>query len=162
MIRYLLIEEERFEDAPFVGALVCAISCPMNCKNCFNKHLKGLEVKKASAEEIVDTIKRNPFHEGMILGGLEWSEQPDEMLDLAREAVSRDLKVMIYTGLTIEQFLHKVPDIRSLRGDIYLKYGAYHHDLPGYRSRYGVQLASRNQKILQYRSREEEYWFRAQ
>jgi organic radical activating enzyme len=152
MIRYLTIEEERFEDAPFVGALISAISCPIGCKKCFNQKLKDLPIQQDHAWNIIERVKQNPFHEGIILGGLEWSAQPDELYHLVTLALSAKLKVMIYTGYTLEEFLHKIPKLRYLSGELYLKYGSLRSHIPGYQSRFGVHLASGNQKILHYRS----------
>lgn len=97
-IKYKGIEHERTEDAPFVGALIIAPTCKFKCKGCFNRHLKKLENKVATAKEIIDEVKTNPFNEGIILAGLEWSESPLELLELVREASERGLKIMIYTG----------------------------------------------------------------
>ena len=36
------IVHERVEDAPFMGALISAVDCNLNCKGCFNQHLKSL------------------------------------------------------------------------------------------------------------------------
>jgi recombinational DNA repair protein RecR len=35
-INYKLIESERVEDAPFMGALISACDCKYNCPNCLN------------------------------------------------------------------------------------------------------------------------------
>lgn len=158
MIRYRLIEPERFEDAPFVGALICAIGCPIGCPNCFNQHLKDLPIQTSSAQALIEQVQQNPFHEGIILGGLEWSAQPEELISLVETALAAELKVMIYTGLSLELFLNKVPQIRNLLGEIYIKYGSFHPEQPGYHSRFGVHLASGNQKILRYRSADDPHW----
>lgn len=97
-IRYKFIQDERTEDAPFVGALISAIGCKNKCKGCFNRHLKTYPTLKNTAEEIIEMVKSNPFNEGIILGGLEWSEQPIELIELCKVASENGLKVMIYTG----------------------------------------------------------------
>lgn len=105
-IRYKGIEHERTEDSPFVGALVCAIECQFGCKGCCNEWLKDIEqpyyVK--TAEEIVAEIKANPFNEGIILAGLEWSLQPQELVELVSVASKAGLQVMIYTGCGLVEF----------------------------------------------------------
>jgi len=103
-IRYKGITHERTEDAPFVGALICATDCKFNCKGCFNQKLKNERTITKSAEKIVSEIKENPFNEGIIFGGLEWSLQPQELLELASIASKENLKVMIYTGCTLLEF----------------------------------------------------------
>jgi len=103
-IRYKYIEHERTQDAPWIGALICAIDCKLKCKGCFNRDLKKMETKKATATKIIDEVLENPFNEGIILGGLEWSRQPEELIELVTEASERGLKVMIYTGLNLGEF----------------------------------------------------------
>lgn len=103
-IRYKFIEHERTQDAPFVGALVCAIDCKLKCKGCFNRDLKKMETKKATAKDIVAEVLENPFNEGIILGGLEWSRQAEELVELVTEASAQGLKIMIYTGLNLGEF----------------------------------------------------------
>ncbi len=147
-IRYKLIEQERFQDAPFTGALVCAVGCDLNCPGCFNESVKQMPTSIQSAEGIVKSISDNPFNEGIILGGLEWSLQPDELLELVKTALEQDLKVMIYTGLPLEQFLDRVPRLVTVEGEIYIKHGAYDSSLSHVQPvMYGVKLASENQRI---------------
>lgn len=97
-IRYKFIEHERTEDAPFVGALISAVGCKFKCKGCFNRDLKKMETKKATATEIIEEVLSNPFNQGIILAGLEWSEQPTELVELCEVASSKGLQIMIYTG----------------------------------------------------------------
>lgn len=104
IINYKTIIHERKEDAPFVGALVSAIGCNFKCKGCFNRHLKAEPTLTATSEAIVAEILSNPFNKGIILAGLEWSEQPQEMLELASTASKAGLQVMIYTGCTLSEF----------------------------------------------------------
>jgi pyruvate-formate lyase-activating enzyme len=100
IIRYKMMEHERFEDAPFIGCLISAIDCHINCKNCFNQHLKTYPTLTKDSKSIIEEIKSNPFENGIILGGLEWTEQPEEMLDLIESALNENLKVILYTGLS--------------------------------------------------------------
>lgn len=147
-IRYKMIEHERIEDAPFMGALICAISCNIGCKGCFNDPLKRSETLISSQAMILDEIESNPFNEGIILAGLEWSNQPDELVSLVEEAVKRKLKVMIYTGYTAEIFFMKVPKLKGMSGDIFIKHGAYIEKLASEdHYMYGIKLATLNQRI---------------
>lgn len=107
-IRYKAIEHERTEDAPFVGALISAIDCKFNCKGCFNRQLKKEPTLTASATDIINEVKANPFNEGIILGGLEWSLQLPELVELVQTASENDLKVMIYTGCDFDEFHEKL------------------------------------------------------
>lgn len=103
-IHYKGIQHERVEDAPFVGALIIAPTCNIKCKGCFNRDLKKAGTFEATAQEIIAEVKANPFNEGVIFGGLEWSESPNELVELCKVASDKGLKIMIYTGCEIEQF----------------------------------------------------------
>lgn len=103
-IRYKVIEHERTEDAPFVGALISAIGCSLKCRGCFNKGLKKEQTIEKDVKDVIDEILSNPFNDGIIFGGLEWSEQPLELINLIEEASKVGLKIMIYTGHTLTDF----------------------------------------------------------
>lgn len=146
MIRYKLIEHERSEDAPFIGALISAIDCHNNCKNCFNQHIKRLPNIEASAEQIILEIKKDPFNQGVILAGLEWTEQPMEMQELIECAIKSNLQVMLYTGLDETTFKQRFADTYKM--PIYIKFGRYDESLSTDKNlQYGVKLASSNQYI---------------
>ena len=104
LIRYKRIEHENTSDAPFVSARISAIDCKFKCKGCFNQHLKKEPTLTATAEEIIAEIKSNPFNQGIILGGLEWSLQPLELVELVKVASQNGLQIMIYTGCDIKEF----------------------------------------------------------
>lgn len=145
-IRYKFIKHERFEDAPFIGALVCSIDCKFNCKNCFNQGVKKAPTLIKSHQEIIEEVKKNLFNQGLILAGLEWSLQPEELRLLVNEALKNDLKVMVYTGMEEKEFDSKFPDLIKL--PIYIKYGRYDekYKIDDYYN-YGIKLATSNQKI---------------
>jgi organic radical activating enzyme len=103
-IKYKFITHEVLGDAPFVGATIVANGCKFKCKGCQNKELKKEKSVTDEADSIINGIKQNPFNEGIILSGLEWSEQPLELLELCRLASDNDLKVAIYTGCELTQF----------------------------------------------------------
>lgn len=149
MIKYKLIEHERVEDAPFVGALISAVNCSVNCPKCFNQHLKEMPTQVATEHTLIASIVSNPFNQGIILGGLEWSEQPEELMLLVKVALKSNLKVMIYTGLTYEQFIKRVPEILFEKGVVYLKTGKFDEkQTQGAYFSFGVWLASANQRII--------------
>jgi pyruvate-formate lyase-activating enzyme len=113
-IKYKQIEHERVEDAPFIGALICAVDCNINCPDCFNQHLKQYPTIEKSANEIINEVKSNPFNKGIILAGLEWTLQPEEMRELIYLAQENNLKVMLYTGLDECVFKESFQDIYEL------------------------------------------------
>lgn len=149
MIRYKVITHERTEDAPFIGALVSAVDCHIECKRCFNQVLRDMPILRNSAEDIIDEITSNPLNEGIIFGGLEWSEQLPEMLELAELAANKGLKIMIYTGKPYEEYQ---PVIRHLQRlcldvDIYVKTDPYVANSDPHKM-FEVMLASKNQQIV--------------
>lgn len=147
LIKYKIIIEERTEDAPFIGALISAIDCKFNCKNCFNQHLKDYPTKQDSSINIINKIKKNPFNQGIILAGLEWSNQINEAVDLINTALLNNLKVILYTGMDINILKEKFPQL-IIKG-IYIKYGCYDETKKNINHiEYGVSLASFNQHII--------------
>lgn len=147
LVSYKGIVHERAEDAPFMGALIIATSCSNRCRGCFNQHLKDAETYLRYADEVIEEVKQNPFNDGIILGGLEWSEQPDDMIALVSCAAAAGLKVMVYTGLTEEEFYHLVPS--HYLHNCYIKFGKYDEKhLSDNHTSFGVKLASTNQYIV--------------
>lgn len=147
LVSYKGIIHERAEDAPFMGALIIATSCSNRCRGCFNQHLKDAETYLRYADEIIKEVKQNPFNDGIILGGLEWSEQPDDMIALVSCAAAAGLKIMVYTGLTEEEFYRRVPS--HYLHNCYIKFGKYDEKrLSDNHTSFGVKLASTNQYIV--------------
>lgn len=146
IVSYKGIIHERTEDAPFMGALIVATSCCNGCKDCFNQHLKNAKTYQRRADEVIAEVKQNVFNDGIILGGLEWSEQPDDAIALISCATAAGLQVMLYTGLTEEALYSRIPE-EYLKG-CYVKFGRYDnkHLSDNYIS-FGVRLASTNQYI---------------
>ena len=147
MIKYKLIEHERTQDAPFVGTLICAIDCKFNCKNCFNQHLKKLPDKEAYVGAIIDEVKSNPLNQGIILSGLEWTNQMADLQLLIRFAKFNDLKIILYTGLDYDEFVNLAVKYDLECDNIYIKTGRYNEDLKCEKTVLGVKLASSNQNI---------------
>lgn len=145
-MEYKGLVHERLGEAPFIGALILANDCPYKCKGCFNQYLKDKPSKVNSAQEIIKTVKDNEFNEGIILGGLEWTYQKEDMLELVNEAITNDLKVMIFTHMERQEFTSKFPQLKN-RG-ILCKFGGYEEE---YKSdthySNGTKLATTNQYI---------------
>ncbi len=148
-IKFKGIVHERYEDAPFIGALLVAERCEFNCIDCFNKHLINREVIISNEVDIIKEVKKNVFNEGVIFAGLEWSNQPKELEALIKEAKRNALKIIVYTGLEECEFL-KLIDVEVLK-NCYVKYGSYNNSKlsDNYKS-YNVKLASTNQYIKYY------------
>ena len=141
-------EQERTQEAPGGGCLSIAKNWCSSCRDCFNQHLKNKPSIEMSAEEIINEVKKNPFNEGIILGGLEWFNQIDDMKVLMKTAADSGLKIMVYTGFPIikDESIFKEC---SKKVDTYLKIGPYVEKLPQIEM-YGIVLASNNQKIIKY------------
>ena len=146
LVAYKGIIHERTEDAPFMGALIIATSCSNGCQDCFNQHLKDAKTHLRYADEVIKEVKLDLFNDGIILGGLEWSEQPDDAVALISCATANNLQVMLYSGLDEDTLYSRIP-AEYLHG-CYIKVGKYdaakHSDT--YSSN-GVKLASTNQYI---------------
>lgn len=147
IVKYRGIEHERTEDAPFIGALLFAANCHHGCMNCFNQHLKKTELLWTSAAEIVKLVEADIFNQGIILGGLEWTEQPEELKDIVHLALCEGLQVMIYTHMTVLEFHDKFP--KFFGSNIWVKFGEYREDEKTETNiQEGVKLASSNQCII--------------
>lgn len=146
IIRYKTIVNERFEDAPFIGALISAIDCKYQCKECFNQPLKDIPNKQDTVINIINQIKNNPFNQGIIFGGLEWDLQYKELIALASESKKYKLQTMLYSGVDRLEDLSVCPD--SLHIFDYIKIGSYQKKLTTkYNVQYSVKLATSNQII---------------
>lgn len=146
LVSYKGIIHERTEDAPFMGALIIGVSCRNNCRNCFNQHLKKSQTYFKFADEIIAEVKQNHFNEGIILAGLEWSEQPDDTIALISCALHENLQVILYTGLTEQELFSRIP--KEYLVGIYIKFGKYDENkLSNTYYSEGVKLASTNQYI---------------
>lgn len=152
LIIYKGIEHEQLGDAPFIGARISAAQCSGSCKGCFNQHIKDYDNQYATAQTIIDQVLQNPLNEGIILGGLEWTEQPYDMVQLISLAVASGLQVMLYTRLTEEQFIEQFPLFE--KSPIWCKFGEYDETkaVTNYIS-HGVPLATSNQYIKYMKKR---------
>ena len=144
--------QERLQDAPFVGALIIGTTCNQNCVNCFNQHLKNKETLNVNPKFIIDMIQLNPFNEGVIFGGLEWSDQEDDLNIILDEIIKRksNLKIMLYTGKKMKDrpnIVNRLCEINKVYGnEVYIKCGPYDKDLIP-KNQNGIILASCNQII---------------
>lgn len=144
IIRHKGIIEEVFSDAPFIGARINAISCSHNCPGCFNKQLLDDPIIQSTPEEIIEQVKSNPIHQGLILGGLEWTEHLSETRTLIFAALEAKLQVILYTHHDLQELLKLLPELEGL--PMYVKCGEYLREGIPTKS-VGVSLASNNQCI---------------
>lgn len=165
-IKYKTIEHERTEDAPFVGAVISAVDCLERCPGCFNQHLLDAKTQEKGLHDIITEVTSNPLNRGIILAGLEWTLQPEQMFDLLFYSQQAGLRTMLYTSMTGNEFFRWFNSYRNLYRvhydtaiieftnlDIslyldYIKFGAYDETkrVDDYWS-HGVKLASKNQYV---------------
>jgi len=151
------IQHEVMNDAPFIGSLIVANDCSRNCKGCFNQELRDIPSIEMDIFDILKEVKSNPLNEGVILGGLEWSEQPFDMCLLAVACMMEKIPVIIYTSKVEGDFL-KIKYIQQIfdysiksNCDLYVKYGCYDEsNLCENNIQFGVKLATSNQYIKFY------------
>lgn len=138
---------DRF-DTPFgLGALLWAEDCHYHCPGCFHQDRFDRPVYEEEHTSIVKNIKSNPFIQGIVFGGFEWTEQYEELLALIQESLSNELEVIVYTHCTLEEIRKNYTELLNFKG-IYLKCGEYDESLlSNSYSSYGVPLASTNQII---------------
>lgn len=107
-IRYKTLEHGIEGEAPFIGAKITAISCPIKCKGCKTRKLLKLPTQTNTSWNIISEIISHPENRGIIFSGLEWSEQADELLELVGVASQHGLEIMIHTGLEMIPFFDKL------------------------------------------------------
>lgn len=147
MIRHKGIEHGILSDAPFVGARISAIDCHNNCPGCFNQSLRKEPYKTQDVNDIITEVINNQLDQGIILGGLEWSEQPDELRALVNAATQADLQIIVYTHWDISSFMFLFPTFKDIP-KLYVKCGDYKEDGKHYYdTENDVTLASDNQII---------------
>lgn len=147
LIHHRGLYPDRF-DTPFgIGTLIWAKDCHHHCPDCFHQDRFDIPIYEEDSKDIIDKILENPFNQGIVLGGFEWTEQYDELLALIEEAEKNNLEVILYTHYTIEDISTKYSELLNHKG-IYIKCGEYDNTRlsPTYTS-YGVPLASTNQII---------------
>lgn len=148
-IRHKGVIQNNLNDAHFIGAIIIAPSCHYGCKGCHNEHLKDdnkYKVVEVEGDKLLDEIDTDILDEGIILSGLEWTESPDEMRFLIEGALDRQLKVLLYTHLSEEEFLDKFPELNGY--PVWVKFGEYCEDLKTDSNIHcDIKLATNNQYI---------------
>ena len=149
LIRHKGIYKDRM-DAPFIGTLISAISCPFSCPGCINDPLKISDYNTIDIDEFINSVVEDKFNSGIILAGLEWTLQPVELSALVEKALINKLEIILYTYYDSKESLIKSsPYLKEFEGKgIYVKYGRYDDTkLVQGNVWYGVPLVSSNQYI---------------
>ena len=81
IIPYKGIVHNVLNDAPFIGAIVVANACSRGCSGCINEALKSEHFTRyETVDGIIASVRSNGLNEGVIFSGLEWSEQPKDLV----------------------------------------------------------------------------------
>jgi len=135
------------KDAPFIGAIIIAPDCWKDCSGCFHQHLRDKPTYKVGLEGLIKSVKDSIIDEGIILAGLEWTYNSEDMKALINKSIEQDLEVMLYTYNSEEEFKEKLPEI--YQKDIWFKFGEYKEKLADeqYKSK-EIELPTTNQYIV--------------
>lgn len=147
IIHHRGLYNDRF-DAPFgLGTMIWAKDCHNHCPDCFHQDRFDIPIYEDDSVDLIAIVKENPFSQGIVLGGFEWTEQYDECLDIIEKAELAGLEVILYTHYTIEDISTKYSELLNHKG-LYIKCGEYDNTkLSQNHTSYGVPLASTNQRI---------------
>ncbi len=100
--------DESVVDGPGMRYVLFVQGCPHRCPGCHNPQTHDFEggtlitVEDALAK-IRATLDNDPLIDGMTISGGEPMSQAVALVPIAREAKSRNLDLMIYSGYTYEQ-----------------------------------------------------------
>lgn len=147
LIHHRGLYRERF-DTPFgLGTLIWAKDCHRHCPGCFHQDRFNTPIYEEDVKELIHRVRQDPFTQGVVLGGFEWTEQYEELLAVIEEALKVNLNVILYTHYTIKDISTMYKELLKYKG-IYIKCGEYDNTrLSNTHTSYGVPLASTNQII---------------
>lgn len=129
-----------------LASLVIARTCTHNCHYCINAGIHSAWTRSDWASYIVSLSLRKSLTNCIVLGGLEWTEQEDELYVLLDSYMEQGANVILYTHWSEEEIEKKFPKL--LEYDMYIKFGEYRPKLASStHSSYGIPLASTNQYI---------------
>ena len=135
------------EPTLFIAFPYCSFKCDseFGTKICQNSELIKEPIVNIDIYNILDIYEKSPLTYGIVCGGLEPFDSPDELytfIDRFRRRF-KDI-IIIYTGYTEKELEKEIPKIKSF-GNIIIKFGRY---VPNAAARYddilGVTLASNN------------------
>jgi hypothetical protein len=132
-----------------LATLIIANGCNKNCLNCCNEHLKSKESYNVEPKELLDFIAKSSFNNYIVLGGLEWTEQIEDLYLLLDLFDEQEINAILYTGLTEDEINSKFPKI--LNYNIWVKFGSYQKELSEHSHlSQGIPLATTNQYIKRF------------
>jgi hypothetical protein len=130
-----------------LGTLIIADNCTHDCKCCINR---GIITKPSFSHDyrsILTNIFKKTINKYIILGGLEWTEQIEDVYNILELCTDLKSPPILYTHWPEEEFAKKFPKLFQYHG-FYIKFGEY---LEKFKSNkyfsHGIPLASTNQYI---------------
>ena len=134
------------EAAPFTGAVILTRDCICRCTGCHTNISQAISGFEMSVEEILEEVASNGENQGLTIGGVDWSDDLEEYLDLIEAALEINLEVMLYTHMLERYFRVSFPELVDL--PIWVKFGR--HDMGEETTsnvQHGVALGSTNQYV---------------
>jgi hypothetical protein len=138
------------KDHPFgIGVCCIAASCCQKCPLCPNQHLIALPELTITPLKLTEIVQKRSINNCLVLGGLEWTEQIEDVYKLLKynKKNNNKLKIILYTHHTEKELHNNYTDL--FRYKLLIKCGKYYPYLQNkdYCS-YGIHLASTNQYIF--------------
>lgn len=147
--------ENLMRDQPYQSMLLIAPNCDFTCKGCQNA-LLGNDSSYFEVEDVVYEYDKNPFFEGITVGGLELFLSGDDFLEDFASVVeiSKTENVTIYTRFElvdsfVSGYLKRISEIPTVK-NLYIKTGKYDEQLKSKTTsigRWTMRLASSNQNF---------------
>lgn len=105
-IRLAGLLHDSITDGPGLRFVVFTQGCPHHCKECHNPETWNYNGGKMySAQEILESLKKNPLTKGVTFSGGDPMEQAGELVYLAHEMKNAGYEVACYTGYLFEDLL---------------------------------------------------------
>lgn len=143
-MRYKGIVRDSKDHPDGLATLLVADDCTRNCKACINQHLKSQESIVDEPTALIDAVIGTSLNNCVVLGGLEWTEQEQDLYDLLEVCRDRRVNAILYTHWSEEQLKQRFP--RLFQYDIWIKFGEHDPEQKSYTS-HGIPLSSANQYI---------------
>jgi organic radical activating enzyme len=129
-----------------LATLIVAKGCNNFCPGCCNEYLKNTNIYESSPEELLKVISKYTINKCVVLAGLEWTEQTEDLYNLLDIFQKNGYNVILYTHFSEQELKLKHPHIFDY--SIWVKFGDYNieYNNSNYYS-YGIKLATQNQYI---------------
>ena len=114
-IRVAGVAGDSIVDGPGIRTTIFVQGCPHHCPGCQNPETWPFEGgQEMTADEVMDTVRKNPLCRGVTFSGGEPFAQAGALLTLARMLKAAGYELAVYTGYTFEQLLCGSEDQQAL------------------------------------------------